>query len=64
MLNYTNSAGYRFIWPDGSKFIEVFHKNASYDEQPVAAINADGHKREISTLKRFGNEDPDFAREW
>lgn len=38
MLTYTNSAKFRFVWPELSNIVEVYHPSASYNEAPLEAV--------------------------
>lgn len=61
MLKYTNNAGYKFVWPDYSDMIEVWHAKDPFD-QPLYALPAENMKRNESALKKIANETAEFAK--
>ncbi len=62
MLYTQNPAGYEFKWEDGSPYIEVFHRKASFPRQPLEVVFAGDLKRTESDLRKFANETPDYGR--
>ncbi len=62
MLYTRNPAGYEFIWPDGSDFVEVYHSDADYSDIPLIVIWAGDIRRNESELRKLANESPDFGR--
>lgn len=62
MIYVKNPAGYEFRWEDGSAYIEIFHKRASFPNEPLEAVFAGNLRRTESDLKRFANETPDYGR--
>lgn len=57
-----NPAGWKFVWPDGSDYIEVYHPNAEYPEAPVLVMETAGVRHNESELKRIANESPEYGR--
>jgi hypothetical protein len=62
MLTVTNPAGWLFVWPTGSDFIEVYHDNADHNEIPVEVIYAGDLRYNESELKRLANEASEYGR--
>jgi hypothetical protein len=62
MLYTKNPAGYEFRWPGGSDYIEVFHNQAIYPNEPLEVVQVLDLKYSESDLKRFANETPDYGR--
>lgn len=59
---YRNPSGYEFRWEDGSPFIEVFHRKASFSAEPIEVVFAGDLNRSESNLRKFANETPDYGR--
>jgi len=53
MLNVTNEAGYKFMWPDGSPYVEVYRDDITYADQPLEVIPAGNEDRSIKTLNKL-----------
>jgi hypothetical protein len=62
MLITTNPAGWTFVWPSRSEFIEVYHDDASFSDQPVEVISAGTLKYNDSDLRKLANESPEYGR--
>ena len=62
MLYVKNPAGYEFRWDDGSPFIEVFHRQSSFPNEPLEVIFAGDLNRSESNLRKIANETPDYGR--
>lgn len=62
MLSVTNPAGWMFVWPTGSDFIEVYHEDADHRDVPVEVLYAGDLKYNESELKRLANETPEYGR--
>lgn len=62
MLYVKNPAGYEFRWYDGSSFIEVFHRRATFASEPIEVVFAGDLNRSESNLRKFANETPDYGR--
>ena len=62
MLIVSNPAGWEFVWPAHSDFIEIYHNDADYNDQPVEVIYAGDMKYNESDLKKLANESSDYGR--
>lgn len=62
MLSVTNDAGFQFVWPDGSPFVEVYHRDVAFADQPYEAILAVDVPRTEKTLKKLAFNTSDYAR--
>lgn len=54
---HTSKNGYDFHWPDGSDYVEVYHKDADYPDQPVFVLWAGDIKRQQSELNKLADEE-------
>lgn len=59
MLIATNPAYYKFVWPEGSPYVEIFRpSDPTY--APFEVVEMDGpYSRE--NLNRLANESPEYA---
>ena len=62
MLIANNSNGWRFVWPVGSDFIEVYNNKASWPDIPVDAIPAGELKYNDTALRKLVNEIKEYGR--
>lgn len=62
MLVVKNAAGYKFVWPDNSDLVEVFHDNAPFPEYPLEVLSIGKEPRGESTLKRIACSTSEYAR--
>lgn len=62
MLTVENKAGWKFIWPDYSNYVEVYHRNASFSDQPVWAEDVSDKPRDMSTLNTLAFQTSDYAK--
>ncbi len=61
MLNVTNEAGYKFMWPDGSPYVEVYRDDVMYADQPLEVIPAGNEDRSIKTLNKLAFNTRDYS---
>jgi hypothetical protein len=64
MLRCENARGWKFVWPEGSPYIEIFHTDAPYPEIPVYVYESGKMRYNESDLKRLANETPEFGRSY
>lgn len=61
-MQIKNSAGFVFIWPEGSHVVEVFHPHVSFPDQPLEAIDMGNLSRTESSLRLLANSTREYAR--
>lgn len=64
MLTTVNPAGFLFVWPNGSDFVEVYHDNADHHEVPIAVLWAGDLRYSEGSLRKLANESPEFAKSY
>ena len=62
MLTSTNPAGFMFVWPERSDYIEIYHDNASYSDLPVEVLFAGDLNYSQGALNKLANETINYAR--
>lgn len=62
MITATNPAGWLFVWRERSNFIEVYHDDASYSDQPVEVLFAGDLNYSQGALNKLANESTAYAR--
>ena len=62
MLNVTNEAGFKFVWPDGSPYVEVFRSDVAFADQPLEVIPAGDDERSIKTLNKLAFNTRAYSR--
>lgn len=62
MLSTKNSAGYQFVWPDGSSIVEVFHPAASFPDCPLEVVDMSGERRDSAVLRQLAYSTSAYAR--
>lgn len=63
MLIATNPKNYRFQWIEGSDIVEVYHSDAVYPDQPIAAHRV-SFRYDQAALNKFANETPEYGADY
>lgn len=62
MLQHKNSAGFKFVWPDYSDYVEVYHSNASFADLPFEVVDVSHDPRDMSTLKVLADQTSEYSK--
>jgi hypothetical protein len=62
MLFVKNNNDYRFEWPDGSPYVEVYSSEVVYSDQPFEVIDASALPRNESTLRVLAFSTSEYNR--
>jgi hypothetical protein len=61
-MQIKNNAGFVFIWPEGSKLVEVFHALVSFPDQPLEVVDMGSLSRSESSLRLLANSTREYTR--
>lgn len=59
-MRTSNQAGFIFEWLEGSRFIEVYHADATFPDLPLEIVDMQGEQRSRANLKKFADEQEYF----